>query len=158
MYIIPLDFIKLHDGGSHVKISIEINGVAAELILDTGASMTVFDRKKLSELDKTILIQDSEQLTTGIGTNSMQTYRATIGLLKIGQLSIRNYESALLDLSYINEAYFRLSHKPVIGVLGNDILVRYGAVINYQSEQLLMNDIPLSERIKKKISRLLRGG
>ncbi|MNL62848.1 hypothetical protein D3C87_1869130 [compost metagenome] len=50
--------------------------------------------------------------------------------------TIKNYRAAVLDLSSINYAYEQMNLQPVIGVIGGDILGRYGAVIDYKKKTL----------------------
>ncbi|MNY31470.1 hypothetical protein D3C86_1656340 [compost metagenome] len=78
-----------------------------------------------------------EKLSTGLGTNSMQCYRATVDL-KLGELEILEYDTAVLDLSHINIAYEKLGLEKVIGVIGSDILVRYKALIDYEKKILIL--------------------
>jgi hypothetical protein len=61
----------------------------------------------------------------------MESHTLTIPQLKIGDLTIEDFETAVLDLSMINTAYESLEVGPIIGVIGGDILMNYKAVISY---------------------------
>ena len=131
----PLRIIDLHDDGFHPLLDIQVYGQTFTVVLDTGASKTAFD-KTLLQLHKEALIEESDKLSTGLGTNEMASFTAVIPELKIGDLLIRDIEVAVLDLSTINIAYRQMNHPEVLGVLGGDILMKYKAVIDYGKKQL----------------------
>jgi len=128
---VPLQIIDLNEEGFHPLVKIKVFGKKFTVVLDTGASKTAFDKNLLQKASKKALIIDSNILSTGLGTNNMASYTATINDMRIGRLKIPEFEVAVLDLSTINFAYAQMGHPQVLGVLGGDILMRYKAVINY---------------------------
>jgi predicted aspartyl protease len=132
---IPLTIIDLGDDGFHPLLDITVYGKPFTVVLDTGASKTAFD-KILLEVHEEALVLASDQLSTGLGTNEMESYTALIPDLHIGQLHIKNIEVTVLDLSTINIAYRQMNHPEVLGVIGGDILMKYKAVIDYGKKQL----------------------
>lgn len=136
--IIPIESIIIEDDGSHILLKTKINGRNARLLIDTGASRTVFDLERIQGFvnDKTFLQHD--KLSTGLGTDSMPTSAVILKSLKIGNLVINNFHAVLLDLQHVNSTYGKLGHGPIDGVLGNDILVKYKAVINYKKKSLTL--------------------
>jgi predicted aspartyl protease len=108
------------------------------MLVDTGASMTVFDKGRL----QIILNQGNddfekiEQLSTGLGTNSMEGAMAMLPSLHFGTLKIRNFSTVVLDISHVNESYQLLGFKSIDGVLGSDILMKYQAEISFASLEL----------------------
>lgn len=134
--IIPLLLIDLQQDGFHPLVEVGLAGKTFILVLDTGASKTAFDHTLLMQADETIQIIPSDSLSTGLGTNNMQSFTATISTLQIGELQLECFEAAVLDLSAINIAYQQLGHPGVLGVLGGDILVKYKAVIDYGKKHL----------------------
>ena len=129
---VPLELINLHDDGFHLLVKVVIFGKKFNAVLDTGASKTVLDKTTIEKYISTEKLLQSEKLSTGLGTNSMESYTFVIPSLKIGKLKLKQFEAAVLDLSTISTAYETLNLPPVIGVLGGDILFRHGAVINYE--------------------------
>lgn len=123
-----------------------INKKVANIIIDTGASKTVLDKKRIGKFvtDKTFEKHDS--LSSGLGTNTMESELALIKILTIGKLEIENYKTVLLDLSHVNESYGQIGLKAVDGVLGSDILLKYNAVIDYEKKTLKLK----FEKKKKK--------
>jgi hypothetical protein len=132
----PLQIIDLNGDGFHPLVSVKIFGKPFTLVLDTGASKTAFDKTLLLQANKKALINDSDMLSTGLGTNTMASFTAIIHDTRIGRLKIPQFQVAVLDLSTINIAYSQLGHPQVLGVLGGDILMQYKAVIDYGKQAI----------------------
>ena len=137
---VPLVLLNLHDDGFHLLVEVVIFGKKFNAVLDTGASKTVLDKTTIEKYITDEELQQSERLSTGLGTSTMDSYTFVLSSLKIGKLKLKNFETAVLDLSTISAAYETLNLPPVIGVLGGDILNSHGAVINY--EKLVLKLLP----------------
>ncbi len=133
---VPLELVNLHDDGFHLLVEVVVFGQSFNVVLDTGASKTVFDKTVIEEHMKDAELLSSKLLSTGLGTNSMESHTIILPVLKIGKFKLKNFEAAVLDLSTISHAYSSLNLPPVIGVLGGDILKRYQAIINYKKLHL----------------------
>jgi hypothetical protein len=131
---VPLQIIDLHQDGYHPLVSVFVFGKMFTLVLDTGASKTAFDQEILSA--EGVNIMASDNLSTGLGTNSMTSFTTVLNDLYIGELKVSEFEVAVLDLSAINIAYRQLNHPDVLGVLGGDVLMKYKAVIDYGKKVL----------------------
>ena len=142
---IPLQIIDLHDDGFHPLIEVILFGKAFIMVLDTGASKTAFDQTMLAEASEATSILESDRLSTGLGTNTMQSFTALISGMNIGSLLVDDFEVAVLDLSTINTAYSQMGHPQVLGVLGGDILMKYKAVIDY-GKQVIKLKKPRAKR------------
>lgn len=145
---VPLRIIDLHDDGFHPLVEVVLFGKTFIMVLDTGASKTAFDQTMLSEANETMNILASDKLSTGLGTNTMESFTATVSDLYIGDLPIAEFEVAVLDLSTINVAYGQMGYPQVLGVLGGDILMKYKAVIDYGKRVL---------KLRKPMSSIRRG-
>ena len=135
---VPLQMIYLHEDGFHPLLDITVFGKSFKVVLDTGASRTAFDHTLLLAANEDANIIASERLSTGLGTNSMQSATAVINNIWIGELLIPELEVAVLDLSTINVAYRELGHPEVLGVVGSDILVKFKAVIDFGKQILVL--------------------
>ncbi len=137
MVNVPLTLLNLQDDGFHLLLEVIVFGKAFKAVLDTGASKTVFDKTTVETyLHETMVLQHTDMVSTGLGTTSMQSFTLTVPDLQISGLHLKKYEVAVLDLSTINYAYQQLNIEPVIGVIGGDILTRYGGVIDYRKNTL----------------------
>jgi hypothetical protein len=133
---IPLHTIDLQDDGYHLLVEVKIGRKRYKLVLDTGASKTVFDQTMLAQAHTNVNVQSTDRLSAGLGTLTMQSFTAVLPELKIGRLKLSDFVVAVLDLSTINQAYAQLNHPQVLGVLGGDILMRYNAVIDYGKQKM----------------------
>ncbi len=128
---IPLEVVDLNGNGFHMLVKVTVFKKPFKLVLDTGASKTAFDKTLLLELIHENELKNSGHLTTGLGTNDMESFTTEILDFYIGKFHIPSLEVAVLDLSAINTAYQKLAIAPVLGVLGGDVLMEYNAVIDY---------------------------
>jgi len=106
------------------------------MLIDTGASKTVLDLNEFQSSFPNLTLTKRDELSTGLGTNSMESSSAILSHFQLGNLLIENLEIALLDLSHIQNAYRELNLPPIQGVLGNDIWVPYQAIIDYPKNQI----------------------
>ncbi|MEC3878811.1 aspartyl protease family protein [Parapedobacter sp. 10938] len=137
MVTIPLTLLNLQDDGFHLLLEVIVFGHPFKAVLDTGASKTVFDKTTVEgHLHKDMVLKHTDMVSTGLGTTSMQSFILNVPDLQIGDFHLKHHEVAVLDLSTINFAYEQLAVDPVIGVIGGDILTRYGGVIDYRKNTL----------------------
>jgi len=65
---LPIEIFPIEDDGYHLKVTVVINEKPANLILDTGASRTVFDETRMSNFIGNETIEAQDRLSTGLGT------------------------------------------------------------------------------------------
>jgi len=135
MVIIPIEIIKLEDNSFHLMIDVKINNIKSNLIIDTGASRTVFDINQIEDVCTDVNIVD-EQDSSGINALISETKVGYLSKIIFGDLVIENYQCVLLDLAHINSIYKKYTDKNIMGLLGGDFLVKYKAVINYRQKTL----------------------
>lgn len=139
MISVPLEIISLHDEGFHILVEVFIFGQPFKAVLDTGASKTVLDKTTVENFVEKETLLLSDKVSTGLGTNSMESFLLSIPEFQIGNLIVTGMEIAVLDLSMINFAYENLDIGPIIGVIGGDLLMKYNAVIDYPKQKLFLN-------------------
>ncbi|MBK6446836.1 MAG: clan AA aspartic protease [Bacteroidetes bacterium] len=139
---IPIDIRNIEDDGFHLTIVARINGKSVQMLIDTGASRTVFDKKRSLRFVGESNHEPHDKLSTGLGTNTMKTHIANLKKIRIGDLLIENFEAVLLDLEHVNDSYEKLGLTPIDGVLGSDLLVKHKAVINFGKKELKLNVKP----------------
>jgi predicted aspartyl protease len=135
---IDIDILTIEEDGSHLLCKGKINGKIIRLLIDTGASRTVFDQERIRQFVTDKSFVQNEKLSTGLGTNSMPTSTVTLKSFRIGGLKLTNFEAVLLDLQHVNTTYGTLGHAAIDGVLGNDILLKHKAVIDYRRKVLTL--------------------
>lgn len=139
MVTLKIKAIQLPPHGHHLFVKATLNGQPVRLLLDTGASKTVFDKTSLETLLGKDALLDIDELSVGLGTSAMQGQQAVLQKWVLGKQTYKNYTVAVLDLSHVNQTYQSIGVKPIIGVLGNDILMERKAIINYQNLSLTLN-------------------
>ncbi len=137
-YKIEIEVKSIQDYGIHCFIPVKVNGIAARLLIDTGASKTVFSKEFINKHLNELYTKKSEQLTTGLGSNTIESEEAVIPLFKIGKLRIKNYHAHILDLSHVNETYEQVNLLPIDGVIGCDLLLEHKAILNFKKRILAM--------------------
>ncbi len=136
--ILPIEIFPIEDDGYHLKTTLLVNGKSANVIIDTGASRSVFDETRITNYINFDELEEHDRLSSGLGTNTMVSKKVELGQLQIGDITINNYEATILDLSHVNASYEKLELAPVDGILGGDILHDYTAVIDYKNGDLIL--------------------
>ena len=131
-----LQIISIQKQGFHLIVKIKINRKSARMVVDTGASQTVMDRERIHNFVAEREFKKSEALSTGLGTNSMESHIAHIRKLQLGALVIKDMSLLLLDLSMVNSSYEQIGVKSIDGIIGSDILVNHRAVIDFEKKIL----------------------
>ena len=136
--IIPIDVVKIDEDGYHLMLYAKISRKKVRLLIDTGASRSVFDKTRLDSIlgNKDNEYETLEQLSTGLGTNSMESQTTCLKSFKIGDIKIKNLDVVVLDLNHVNESYAMIGEKGIDGVFGSDLLKKYDAVIYYKEKKL----------------------
>jgi predicted aspartyl protease len=133
---IPFKVLSIGGEGFHLIMKLYINRKVANVIIDTGASKTVFDKKRIAKYVTNKKFGKHDNLSSGLGTSTMKSHFTTIKKLKIGEIEIEDYQTILLDLSHVNKSYLSVGLTQIDGVLGSDILLKYKAVIDYENKKL----------------------
>ena len=136
---IPIKLLSIDNDGFHLLAVLKINNKKALVIIDTGASRSVFDKERIKRFVKTRSKKIKDKLSTGLGTNTMESHHVKIDSITIGKLKLKDYATVLLDLSHVNNSYRQLGLAEIDGVLGSDILHRYKAVIDYKKAALKLS-------------------
>jgi len=138
VYELPLRLLAVEEDGFHVMVSAMVNGHAINLLIDTGASRTVFDSNRLQELLQfgPETVEKNERLSTGIGTTTLESQVFMMKELNLGGAVFHAYAGVMIDLSQVNSSYTSLGLPAIEGVLGGDILVKGKALIDYKKMTL----------------------
>lgn len=143
---IPFQLVAIEADGVHLILNAKINQLTCRLLIDTGASRTVFDQNRIAAFVDDLEMHENEQLSTGLGTNEMKSHIITLESLEIGELFIRNYTSVIIDMVHINQSFEAYGLHAIDGVIGGDILLDYKAEIDYRKKELRL-------RVPKKLVR-----
>ncbi len=137
--------------GCHPFVEGLVNDTTARLLIDTGASKTVLDKTFLLTLEPKVTLEQSEQLSTGLGAGNLPSEFAQNIKLEIDTWCIPEITVAVLDLFHVNETYKNIGMPPLHGVIGGDLLLQHQAVINYKKAELKLTS-PKKKKGKTKRS------
>ncbi len=136
---LPIFIIDIQGDGNHLLVDATVNSTPVKMLIDTGASRTVFDKTRLSQL-VTSEFEQMDRLSTGLGTNTMSSEKIIIESLCFRTICFTAYEAIVLDLSHVNESYEKLGYEGISGVIGGDLLQKLNAVIDYKNAILILEE------------------
>lgn len=137
---IPIQLLELDDKGIHLIIKARLDDdLLINLIIDTGASKTVFDINLLQDYC-TFIDEENTIESKGINSEFLETKKAEIKKIKFGNIEFTAFETVLLDLSNINDIYSEFSDLTIYGLIGGDFLIKHKAVINYHDKTLSFSE------------------
>jgi hypothetical protein len=140
IHTLRLKIRALEPENYHIFVAGKIDGHKVNLVVDTGASHSCFDFGFISQLYSNEEFEDGAGMNAGVGCNDLQAKITTLKELKIGRFILKNYSVVLLDLSHVNTVY-EMAKKPLIqGIIGSDLLKKYGAVIDFKREVMTLEE------------------
>jgi predicted aspartyl protease len=124
--------------GNHLFAPVLVNRKPAWFAVDTGAALTIVDRKKAHELGLAALGKTIE-LPNQIEVNDRVVPVANLQNLSLGTQSLGSGPVALIDLTSFR-AKLRTDGTavPMDGILGLDILERYKAIIDCAQQRIYL--------------------
>lgn len=122
---IPLKKLKT----GHYKLTVKINSISGNFILDTGASTSCIGFNNISYFF--LKSEESSIKAAGAGAINMKTKLARKNKISIDNWKLSSIDFVLFDLSHVNEALQQASEESVHGIIGADFLKSTRAVIDY---------------------------
>lgn len=118
----------------HIICKAHINGVTAQLLIDTGASSSCVH----SILEEKFHLRSKGDSFDAAGANKgkMQAFLTRKATLKLGHHDVGKLAFVLLDLSHINKTLISQGAEPIEGILGADFLKKRKASIDYRTKKL----------------------
>lgn len=135
---IKLTLIPIEEDGYHIFIDAIINGKIARLLIDTGASRTVFDAERIKAFlpGTRKKFKKTDKLSTGLGTNTMESHSVTLKEFALGETIFLEYQAVALNMEHVNQSYRMLGLPEIDGVLGGDLLYELKATIDYKKKEM----------------------
>jgi len=120
---VPIHLVKLRDGGFHLFVDIVAFGDNRWVVVDTGASRSVFDKSFIQRHSNDDRFAHNKAYTEEI---------IVIPQLQIGKIKIKDYTPLILDLKHVNSVYKKLRYPSIVAIIGSDLLYNYNAIVNYK--------------------------
>lgn len=134
---LPLEILPVENEGFHVFLYAMINETPARMLLDTGASKTVFDSNFITTTLSAAMSISDEQ-ATGLGGNQLLSSTFLAHEFSLNHFVLNQFPFMALDLNAVNSAYSKLGLPGINGVLGSDLLHKLKAVIDFDATSLLI--------------------
>lgn len=129
--------VPLHvNAVGHFELAAEVNGRQARLLLDTGASHTVFATPSAERLG--LRTAPSAERASGVGASDHVTATTTVDELRLGAIRLRDVAAWTFDLGHVNRALEARGGAPIDGAVGGDVLRPAEAVIDYARATLYL--------------------
>jgi predicted aspartyl protease len=136
--IIKIELLAIEEDGYHIFIQALVNGHVARLLIDSGASRTVFDSERikafLREEDQNF--EKIDKLSTGLGTNTMESHSVNIDRFELGETLFEDYLAVVLNIEHVNQSYRLLGLPEIDGVFGGDLLYELKVTIDYRKLEM----------------------
>ncbi|MDY0202276.1 MAG: retropepsin-like aspartic protease [Bacteroidales bacterium] len=137
---IPFIVKETEDGSFHPIVQAEIDGQPIFLIIDTGASRTVLDKRLVNSYTVSENI-NQEAFAAGINAQKLEVEQAVVPNLKIGDVVFSNLAVFCTDLKPVSALFEEISQTPIDGLLGCDFFHSHNATINF-NEKIITIDKP----------------
>ena len=126
------------NGVGHFQTKGFLNGKEISVLIDTGASNTVFNLDLINEMN---LSANKLSVTGGgAGAAQLEIYQIENANFTLDKISLENMTVLAMDLSHANEALKSRGSEQIDAVLGADILETRGAVIDYGCSSLFLKN------------------
>lgn len=120
-----------------LKVAVVVEEREAVMLIDTGASRSVFDKDFLSGFAELHSWQGLK--TMGAADAKIESVMVRLGQFAIGELCMQNYLAAAIDLSHINQAFALSGEPPIAGLIGLDVLEAFKARIDLKNKCLRLS-------------------
>lgn len=137
-FSIPLKLVNLQDDGFHLLAKIKMFNLNHWMVIDTGASRTVFD-KTIIQNHLSEFVQVSDEINAATLFSSTTTIQAEIPEIKIGKLKLSNYNTVAFDLQSVSDTYLQFGYPAIAGIIGGDILWKHKAIIDYDKLEITLS-------------------
>jgi len=118
----------------HIICKAHINGIACQLLVDTGASSSCI-HSKLQEQFKLRSKGDPFDAAGAI-KGKMEVIMTGKSKIKLGRYEAGKLSFVLLDLTHINQTLSSQGSLPIEGIIGADFLKKNKVIIDYRSRKL----------------------
>lgn len=135
---IPLRLLEIDQMGYHLLADARINKLKANVLIDTGASRTVIDLNRLGYFLEKPLTRVYDKTVAGVGAGTIHSYVTRLPHFQMGEKELMDIEVVAIDLNSINRNYAVYDLPHIDMVLGSDLLLIWGACIDYRARILFI--------------------
>tara|TARA_B100000989_G_scaffold39079_1_gene24787 strand:- start:127 stop:561 length:435 start_codon:yes stop_codon:yes gene_type:complete len=120
----------------HLVANCLINKLPAKVIIDTGASNSCIDSNSVETFK--IKIENYREQASSATEWIKNMHISKNNAIDIVGFSIENFNLFVFDMNHINETLKENGSIKIHGIIGNDILSKYGAIINFKEKKIYL--------------------
>ena len=121
---------------SLVTVPVILNGIECSFLIDSGSELSILDESQASVFNFNIVPGDEDKSTnTDWSGRPVNLSYASGATAKLGNINLKNCFRAA-DLDNLLATVSRRTGKNVVGIIGADVLSRYGLVIDYKNSSI----------------------
>jgi len=139
-YKIPLKVYEIPGGGTHLLVKAKLNGELNYILIDTGASNSVFDTTNSAFENTDFETKEEEVQSSGFNSNIENIQVGEIESLKISHFKTSLSEVIFTPLDHINELYKSIKLPQICGIIGSDFLLKHNGIINFKTRILYLEN------------------
>lgn len=135
-YSKKIKIININNGGIAIFVDCFVNNEKATLLIDTGASNSIFDAN--ASIFSNIKLKENKAECHSINSSDISIMSGQLEKLKIGKFSISIKSAIFSPLDYVNNIFLNNNINIISGILGSDFLKKYKAIINFEKKSLIL--------------------
>ena len=120
----------------HLVADCLINRLSAKVIIDTGASNSCIDSSSVETFK--IKIENSHEHASSATEKIKNMHISKNNAIDIVGFSIENFKLFVFDMKHINDTLQENESIKIHGIIGNDILSKYGAIISFNEKKIYL--------------------
>ena len=120
----------------HLVTDCLFKGVSAKRIIDTGASNSCIDSNS-SEIVK-VKVENCDEQASSATEKIKNMFISKNNSINIVGFDIKNFKLFVFDMNHINENLRENESIKINGIIGNDILNKYEAIINFALKKIYL--------------------
>jgi hypothetical protein len=138
------EYVTIVDWQFKPIIKVDLNGKSAYFLVDTGSDMTILHRNLASRYDfSPILTASSQHQALGLSGKVQTIHKVKDVELKIGSTQVKALFKTYDISAIVNSLRDRVGVR-ISGIVGSDVMKRYGFIIDYQKQT-----IAIKTKVKK---------
>ena len=133
IHLIPFKILSTN----HIIIDAKVNNVNGKFLIDTGASNSCIDLNKSNKFKLTF--ETSNEQASSATDEIKETFFSKKNLLSLGEWFNVDFYIILFDMKLIINAIKEKDKIEIDGIIGSDILIKFGALVDYKEKNINFN-------------------
>lgn len=128
-------------------ITVEMNGKSADLIVDSGASISVLNKEDGDFYGYNVGAPTNFTINGYGGTVTSMNLATNTHLTVNGKKIKASFK--LNDISHVIDVMEAKTHTDIIGILGSDVCAKYGFIIDYYNKKIYLSKYNKVEIVRR---------